>query len=197
MRAAGPDLLAGDHPFVAVALGLGGQTGQVAAGTGLAEQLTTDDVAAVHLAHVQIASGVRTVRENGGSDHPETDGEATLIRDVELGLQRVVGALVRGRQRASTVGLGAGDVSEAGVELLASPGARQIDVDLFLVAFLFLEHGDLVGALAPHELLLGLLAGSVGFEEGQGLGLELFESGLRHGRPPVSETGEPYPTSSA
>jgi hypothetical protein len=27
--------------------------------------------------------------------------------------------------------------------------------------------------------------------------LELFESGLRHGRPPMDESSEPYPTSSA
>ena len=38
----GPDLLAVDHPLVAVAHRPGGQVGQVAAGVGLAEQLAPD-----------------------------------------------------------------------------------------------------------------------------------------------------------
>ncbi|MFY9264091.1 MAG: hypothetical protein WAO61_01495 [Solirubrobacterales bacterium] len=42
LRAAGPDLLAGDLPAVAVALGPALQTGEVGSGTGLGEELAPD-----------------------------------------------------------------------------------------------------------------------------------------------------------
>ena len=58
MRAACPNLLASDDPFIAIALGLCAEVGEVTASTRLAEQLTTNDVAAVHLAHVQVASDI-------------------------------------------------------------------------------------------------------------------------------------------
>jgi len=43
-----PHLLPGDYPFVTVALGLGLQRCEVAAGARFAEQLTPDDVGAPH-----------------------------------------------------------------------------------------------------------------------------------------------------
>jgi hypothetical protein len=46
----GPDLLAVDDPLVAVALGAGAQRREVAAGTGFAEQLAPQMVAAQHRA---------------------------------------------------------------------------------------------------------------------------------------------------
>ena len=100
LRASRPHLLAGDHPLVAVALGLGLQTGEVAAGAWLAEQLTTDDVGAVHRAQVQILGDVAAVGEDRRRDHSETDRERVLVRDFVLRLESQVRALVAGWRAA-------------------------------------------------------------------------------------------------
>ena len=166
LRAGGPHLLAGDHPLVAVALGLGLQAGQVAAGAGLAEQLAADDVAAVHRLQVAVLGGVAAVGEDRRRDHAEPDREEALVGHLVLGLEAVLRALVGARQIAAAVLGRAGDPSEPGVELLArATRTARRELGALGVAVALLEHRHLVGALAPHELLLGLLAAGVGVEE--------------------------------
>ena len=95
-------------------------------------------------------------------------------------LQGVVGPLVGGGELPSAVLLGPGDPAEPVVVALGPPllGLGQPG-ELVLPAAL-LEHRDLVGALTPDELLLVLLLGGVGLEEGGDLGLEVFDAD--HGR---------------
>ena len=58
MRATCPNFLAGDDPFVAIAFGFCAEVREVATSTWFTEQLSADDVAAIHLAHVQFASDI-------------------------------------------------------------------------------------------------------------------------------------------
>ena len=87
--ARGPHLLAGDDPLVAVALGLGLQAGEVAAGARLAEELAADDVAAVHrlAGSASFASSVPWARIVGAT-MPRPMVKNALVRGLVLGLER-------------------------------------------------------------------------------------------------------------
>jgi hypothetical protein len=119
---------------------------------------------------------------DGGGDHAEADAEEGLLRDLVAGLEAAVEPVVGGGQPTAAIGGGAGDVAEPGVVPLGpprlglgEPAPLDLGVDL-------LEHGDVVVALAPGELLpLGPPLG-VGVEEGDDLGAELVEGrGRRRG----------------
>ena len=93
----------------------------------------------------------------------------------------LVGALVSVGEAGAAVRLGTGDPAEARVELLLPPRTGGGDVAGLGLLVLLLEHGDLVGALAPHELLVRLLARGVRLEECAGVLLELFQGDVSHG----------------
>jgi hypothetical protein len=116
---------------------------------------------------------------DGGGDHAEADAEEAARGRLVLGLEADVEPVVRGRELAAAVLLGAGDVAEAGVEALGPPRLGGGQLHLLLLAVNLLEHRDVVVALAPHELLLLRLARRrVGVEEGEALLAELVERGL-------------------
>ncbi len=183
LRARRPHLLAVDHPLVAVALGLGLQAGEIGPRDGLAEQLATDKIAAVH--RLEIAPlGLRSgVGQDRGRDHAEADAERGLRRRLVLRLDREVHALVGRRQLAAAVRGRASDPSEARVEGLAPPVLGALDLGQLLLAGALREQPDRVVALTPHVLLLH--AGvRVGVEERPRFGFEfLFRDHVGHATP--------------
>ena len=72
----GPDLLAVEHPLVAVALGPRGQAGHVRPGAGLAEQLAPDLLAGEERPEVAALLLVGAVGHQGGGDHAVADDVA-------------------------------------------------------------------------------------------------------------------------
>ena len=81
----GPDLLARDHPLVAVEHGAGGHVGQVGAGLGLAEELAPHLVTPEHGGQVALLLRIGAVREQRRADHADRDGE-DAVGHAEAGL---------------------------------------------------------------------------------------------------------------
>ena len=107
VRARRPDLLPGDDPLVAVALGAGREPGQVRAGAGLAEQLAPRRLAGEDRLPAAVAAAVGAVGEDGrrGERHPpaerrtdRADGTALLGHD-PLGPRRQIPPEPRRRPR--------------------------------------------------------------------------------------------------
>ena len=73
-----PHLLAVDDPLVAIAVGLALQPGEVGSGDGLAEELATDDVAAVQIAKVGVLHLIGGVGQDRRRHHAEADAERSL-----------------------------------------------------------------------------------------------------------------------
>ena len=92
-------------------------------------------------------------------DHPEADPARALAGGGVAGLDGAVDALVRLRQGAATVGLRAGDPSEAGVEHFLRPCFGGRHVAGVLLGRALREHVDLIGALAEAGLAFGLERG--------------------------------------
>ena len=180
LRSRRPHLLPGDQPFVAVALGTGLHAGEIAAHSWFGEQLAGDDVATPQRPQVALSGHLGGVGEDRRGDHPQADQVGALIGHLVATLDGVVGGLVWLAESATAVLRGAGDPSEPGVEarLPERPGRGNHGV-LFL-AGPFLEHRHVVGALAPHELAVGVLGPGGGVEERTCGGGELVECGFGH-----------------
>ena len=121
-RPAGPHLLAGDHPPVAVAHGPGAQAGEVGAGVGLGEELAPDVVAPAHGGQEPLLLGGRAVGHQRGADHEDGhveeaggDGVARLLLADDAGLV--------GREPAAAELVGPGGDAPAAVVERALPGA--------------------------------------------------------------------------
>src|SRR5262249_52619301 len=117
MRARGPDLLAVDHPLIALARRPRAQTGQVGAGGGLREQLTPHLVTAERGRRVATLLLLRPVGEEGGHAHAEADLEVPARHQVARLLLRV-DHLVDRRQRAPAPFGRPGQRGESGFGLL-------------------------------------------------------------------------------
>src|SRR5207302_303900 len=122
MRAGGPDLLAVEHPLVAVANRARLQAGHVRAGAGLAEQLAPHLVGPQHLGDVALLLRLGAVGEDRGRAHPEADRE-DAGEQLVVGRLFVEGALVLVGQAVAAVLDRPGDAGEPtvvqpGLELL-------------------------------------------------------------------------------
>jgi hypothetical protein len=112
-----------------------------------------------------------------GRHHAEADAEERLLGDLVARLEPPVEKGVLAAQAPTAqlggsvdpvqIGLGPGPQPALGLGQLSGLG---LAVDLF-------EHGHVVVALAPHELLRRGLGLGVGVEEGPDLGLELVQGG--------------------
>gem|GEM_PF-5593004 len=178
MGPGGPHLLSGDHPLLAVALSLGGERGQIRARTGLGEQLARDHLAAPQAAHVELARGIGSVVLDRGRDHAEADAERAVVGNLELHLELAVGAVVGTGEFASPPLLRSADPAEARVELLLAPEFGLLGVLGLLGAVLLTV--EVVGALAPHELLLDRATLGDRLEELECFCAEIFEADVGH-----------------
>ena len=107
----GPYLLAGDDPLIAVALGPGGQRGEIGAGPGLAEELAPDLLVADDGREEAPALLLGAVREECGSR--QIQAERVEAAQVE-GAQLFVGPPRHGRREIETsIGPGPGGHHEA------------------------------------------------------------------------------------
>ena len=122
----GPDLLAIDHPFIAVLDGASLNTRNVRTGGWLGEELAPDFLAAKRLFNVALLVLVRAEGDHGRHTHAETDGERT-DRRIKLGFFLVPDDLLHGRTATPAPFLGPGDLGKAtfGFRLLPRLGAFQ------------------------------------------------------------------------
>ena len=177
-----PHLLTGDHPFVAVALGLRLYRSEVAPCAGFGEQLASDDVAAPQRTQVALLGRWRGMSEDRRRHHAETDLEHTQTRCAVLALDGAVSTLVCRREARAAVLGWSGDPAESVVETRRLPLFGLTDDFHFRVAIAFFEHRHVVGALAPHECALTFLLLGVLIEECSCLVGELFDGDRgRHG----------------
>ena len=113
----GPDLLAVDHPFVAVALCPGGEGGNVRAGTGLGEQLAPDVLVREQRSQELLLFG-GAVNLHRRSAHSVADRVGdTAHRPACSGDPALYLALEPGADTESALTLGEVDPCQAGVEL--------------------------------------------------------------------------------
>ncbi len=154
MRARGPHFLTGHQPLVAVAHGLGLHPGQVAARTGLAEELARHDVAAPQRLQVEGLHLVGGVRQDRRGHHAEADAVGGHGRGVEAGLQGVVEPLVVAGEAPAAVLGGAADPAEPGVEPALRPCPGRIELGVLLLQGALGEQRNLVRPLSPRLLHL-------------------------------------------
>src|SRR5205085_933322 len=115
----------------------------------------------------------------------EADAEEALVGEVVLGLEVGVEAVVGGGEASTPVLGGAADPAEAGVVALGPPRLGLLQQGLLVDRVDLLEQGDVVVALAPHELLVDVAGLGVGVEEGGGLVAELVDRDVRHAWDPL------------
>ena len=172
-RAGCPDLLAVEHPFVAVAGGAGGERREVGTGGGLAEQLASPDVLAHERGDEALLLFVGAERSDGGGDEAHRrrrqftgrgDGEPRLLGEV--------GAHVRVGQTTAADRDRPVEHRVAGVELESLPLLAREQASLFLGLVEIVEHGDVVAALAPDDARV-VLAGVGDVDHGQRLAVRL------------------------
>ena len=178
VRTGGPHLLAGDHPFISIALSFGGQGRKVRSGAGLGEQLAGDHFAAPQLLHVQLAGNVRAVVLNCRGDHSEADAEWAVVGNAELDFKRAEDAVVRSRKFASAVFFRSADPAVSGIELLLPPRLGLLGVLCFLLTIFFAI--EVVRAFAPHECLFNRATLGDGFKPCKGFFFELLDADLGH-----------------
>ena len=121
VRVGVPHLLAVDDPLVAVALGPTGESGQVRAGAGLAEELAPGVLAGEHAPQQAAAQCVVPVGDDRGPGHREPE-EVLGPEGLGAGLgERAVDVLLEPRREVeSAPALGEVDPRQSEVELLAA-----------------------------------------------------------------------------
>jgi len=148
-----PHLLAVDDPLVAVADGLGGQAGEVRAGAGFGEQLAPHLVGATQLGEEPLLLLRGAPGADRRADQLQGDAQRLVVRrGLELRLLTRVRPGVRRRQPAAAELRCPVDRGVPGVGLVLLPGASGVDDRRVLLVGRVVEHGDVVGALAPGAL---------------------------------------------
>src|SRR5262249_20903164 len=126
VRAGAPDLLAVEHPGVAVAHRGRAQPREVAPGVGLAEELAPDDLPARHLAHGARLLLGRAVRHQRRAEHAVAD-RVEVRRGLEAALLLAPDHLLEAPEVLSAVLLRPGEAGPARLELEQLPRLRAPD----------------------------------------------------------------------
>src|SRR5262249_42896370 len=126
VRAGAPDLLAVQPPGVAVAHRGRAQPGEIAAGVGLAEELTPDDLPTRHLAHRARLLLGRAVRHQRRAEHAVAD-RVEVGRHLEAAPLLAPDHLLEAPEVLSAVLLRPGEAGPARLELEQLPRLRAPD----------------------------------------------------------------------
>ena len=163
LRVRVPHLLPVDDPLVAVAHRTRAERGEVGAGTGLAEQLAPQLVAAQHRVEVALLLLGRAVHHERGRDHADPDGEHAGLH-VELRLFLRVDRLLDAGAAAAAELLGPRDAGPPVVVQHVLPLAAALEVVVHPVRVVTIQ---LVDARDTGRLVLRVL-----FEERARFGAE-------------------------